>query len=137
MKLNMKSALILAGATALFLIATADFLHAEDEDDAALQAGAPAPAQSAPANPSDAAGSRMNRIDFGNTYIVGQSIKSGAVYLLQRKKSEIKSMLTYREDYRREILDGFEAGDGTGAQDAPKKPGTKPRAGSAKPVSRD
>jgi hypothetical protein len=51
--------------------------------------------------------SRTNRIDFGNTYIIGQTIKSGAVYLLQRKKSEIKSMLKYREDYREEILDGF------------------------------
>jgi len=50
---------------------------------------------------------RLNRIDFGNTYIIGQSIKSGAVYLLQRKKSEIKSMLRYREDYRKEILEGF------------------------------
>jgi hypothetical protein len=54
--------------------------------------------------PSD---SRMSRIDFGNTYIIGQTIKSGAVYLLQRRKSEIKSMLTYREDYREEILEGF------------------------------
>jgi hypothetical protein len=51
--------------------------------------------------------SRTNRIDFGNTYIIGQTIKSGAVYLLQRKKSEIKSMLKYRQDYREEILDGF------------------------------
>ncbi len=50
---------------------------------------------------------RMSRIDFGNTYIIGQTIKSGAVYLLQRKRSEIKSMLTYREDYRKEILEGF------------------------------
>ncbi|MCU0576051.1 MAG: hypothetical protein MUD15_04390 [Desulfobacterota bacterium] len=54
-------------------------------------------------------GSRQNRIDFGNTYIIGQTIKSGAVYLLQRKKSEIKSMLKYREDYRQEILEGFSA----------------------------
>jgi hypothetical protein len=50
----------------------------------------------------------LNRIDFGNSYIMGQSIKSGAVYLMQRKKSEIKSMLNYREDYRDEILEGFE-----------------------------
>jgi len=50
----------------------------------------------------------LNRIDFGNSYIMGQSIKSGAVYLLQRKKTEIKSMLDYRKDYREEILEGFE-----------------------------
>ena len=60
-----------------------------------------------PAIVKDTTESRTNRIDFGNTYIIGQTIKSGAVYLLQRKKSEIKSMLKYRQDYREEILDGF------------------------------
>jgi hypothetical protein len=49
----------------------------------------------------------QQRIDFGNAYIMGQSIKSGAVYLLHRKKSDIKSMLQYREDYRQEILEDF------------------------------
>jgi hypothetical protein len=61
----------------------------------------------APATTKDTSEGHLNRIDFGNTYIIGQTIKSGAVYLLQRKKSEIKSMLRYREDYRKEILDGF------------------------------
>lgn len=51
--------------------------------------------------------SLMERIDFGNSYILGQSIKSGAVYLLHRKKSGIKSMLKTREDYREEILEEF------------------------------
>ena len=49
----------------------------------------------------------MSRIDFGNSYILGQTIKSGAVYLMQRKKSEISSMLRYRRDYRKEILEDF------------------------------
>lgn len=49
----------------------------------------------------------QRRIDFGNSYILGQSIKSGAVYLLHRKKSEIKSMLHYRENYHDEILESF------------------------------
>ncbi|MBN2297790.1 MAG: hypothetical protein JXM72_04315 [Deltaproteobacteria bacterium] len=49
----------------------------------------------------------MSRIDFGNSYILGQTIKSGAVYLMQRKKSEISSMLKYRRDYRKEILEDF------------------------------
>ncbi len=49
----------------------------------------------------------QQRIDFGNAYIMGQSIKSGAVYLLHRKQSDIKSMLHYREDYRQEILEDF------------------------------
>lgn len=49
----------------------------------------------------------QQRIDFGNAYIMGQSIKSGAVYLLHRKQSDIKSMLKYRENYRQEILEDF------------------------------
>jgi hypothetical protein len=49
----------------------------------------------------------LSRIDFGNSYIMGQTIKSGAVYLMQRKKSEIESMLKYRKSYRREILENF------------------------------
>ena len=55
---------------------------------------------------SDAAGLQQ-RIDFGNSYIMGQSIKSGAVYLLHRKQSDIQSMLQYRKDYRLEILEDF------------------------------
>ena len=54
----------------------------------------------------------LNRIDFGSAHIMGQTIKSGAVYLMQRKKSEIKSMLKYREDYREEILEDFKIQDG-------------------------
>lgn len=55
--------------------------------------------------------SLMERIDFGNSYILGQSIKSGAVYLLHRKKSDIKSMLKTREDYRKEILEDFKVNE--------------------------
>ena len=53
----------------------------------------------------------LQRIDFGNSYIMGQTIKSGAVYLLKRKKSEIKSMLKSRENYRKEILEDFHIDD--------------------------
>ncbi len=45
-----------------------------------------------------------NRIDFGNSYVQGQSIKSGAVYLMNRKKNQIQSMLEKRESYRDDIL---------------------------------
>jgi len=48
-----------------------------------------------------------NRIDFGNAYVNGQTIKSGAVYLMHRKKNEIESMLKPRKNYRAEILEGF------------------------------
>jgi len=50
----------------------------------------------------------FKRIDFNNAYIMGQAIKSGAVYLLKRKNSDIKSMLKYRTSYRDEILEGFD-----------------------------
>lgn len=50
----------------------------------------------------------LTRIDFGNSYITGQTLKSGAVYLLQRKKSDVKTMLKYREDYRKEILEAHD-----------------------------
>ena len=49
----------------------------------------------------------MEHIDFGNSYIRGQTIQSGAVYLLQRKKSDIESLLKPRESYREEILKDF------------------------------
>lgn len=48
-----------------------------------------------------------SRIDFGNAYVNGQTIKSGAVYLMHRKKNEIESMLQARKNYRAEILEGF------------------------------
>ncbi len=52
-------------------------------------------------------GGKSNRIDFGNSYVNGQSIKSGAVYLMNRKKNKITSMLKRRESYRSEILDEY------------------------------
>jgi hypothetical protein len=63
-----------------------------------------------PDGPAKPQGARqlMNRIDFGNAYIMGQSLKSGAVYLMHRKQSDIKSMLKIREDYRDEILEDFQ-----------------------------
>lgn len=52
--------------------------------------------------------SLQQRIDFGNAHILGQSIKSGAVYLMHRKKSDIKKMLEVRKDYRDEIIEDYE-----------------------------
>ena len=49
----------------------------------------------------------QQRIDFGSSYILGQSIKSGAVYLMHRKKSDIEGMLDTREHYRSEILEDY------------------------------
>lgn len=106
MKYTGKKIFIIITATLFIMVVMASHLWAaapEIKDQEILQ-----PVDSAAkAVTEDTADSRLNRIDFGNTYIIGQSIKSGAVYLLQRKKSEIKSMLKYREDYRDEILEGF------------------------------
>jgi hypothetical protein len=49
----------------------------------------------------------MQRIDFSTSHILGQSIKSGAVYLMHRKKSDIKNMLEVRENYRAEIMEDY------------------------------
>jgi hypothetical protein len=51
--------------------------------------------------------SLMQRIDFSTAHILGQSIKSGAVYLMHRKKSDIKNMLEVRENYREEIIEDY------------------------------
>ena len=48
-----------------------------------------------------------SRIDFGNAYVNGQTIKSGAVYLMHRRKNTIESMLKLRQHYRQEILEDF------------------------------
>lgn len=68
--------------------------------------------QEAPASTAAGEGKQlMNRIDFGNAYVMGQSIKSGAVYLLNRKKSEIKSLIEPRKNFRKEIMDDAEVLD--------------------------
>jgi hypothetical protein len=58
-------------------------------------------------SPGQAPKGLMKRIDFGTARILGQSIKSGAVYLMHRKKSDIKNMLEVRENYREEIIEDY------------------------------
>lgn len=60
----------------------------------------------------------QQRIDFGSSYILGQSIKSGAVYLMHRKQSDIKGMLEVRQDYRKEIMEDYELDQTAIAQEA-------------------
>lgn len=60
------------------------------------------------AKPAPARKGLQQRIDFGNAHIMGQSIKSGAVYLMHRKKSDIKNMLEVRQHYREEIKEDFD-----------------------------
>jgi len=47
-------------------------------------------------------------MEFDERLIMGQSLKSGAVYLFERKDSEIQSMLRIRKDYRKELLEPIE-----------------------------
>lgn len=51
---------------------------------------------------------RPSRMEFDERLIMGQSLKSGAVYLFERKDSEIQSMLRIRKDYRKELLEPLE-----------------------------
>jgi hypothetical protein len=44
------------------------------------------------------------RIDFDDRLIQGQTNKSGAVYLYDRKELQVKSMVKRRESFRQEIL---------------------------------
>ena len=43
-------------------------------------------------------------MEFDERLIMGQSLKSGALYLFERKDSEIQTMLKIRRDYRQELL---------------------------------
>ncbi|MFO0598528.1 MAG: hypothetical protein U0228_24695 [Myxococcaceae bacterium] len=77
---------------------------------AAPAPSAPAPEASAPA-PSgggDSGGAPSvrgpTRIDFDDRLIQGQSNKSGAVYLYDRKELKIRSMIRKRENFRDEIV---------------------------------
>jgi hypothetical protein len=68
----------------------------------------------------------QQRIDFGNAQILGQSIKSGAVYLMHRKKSDIKNMLEVREDYRHEIIEEYGLEKTAIAENQAEKPKNQP-----------
>jgi hypothetical protein len=89
---------LIAFLTLALLLSTSPYAGAENTKPPSKKGVSPA---------AGGADALQRRIDFGNSYILGQSIKSGAVYLLHRKKSEIKSMLHYREHYRDEILEPF------------------------------
>lgn len=67
----------------------------------------PAPEAAAPSAPSDSGAPAVRgptRIDFDDRLIQGQSNKSGAVYLYDRKELKIRSMIKKRENFRDEIV---------------------------------
>ncbi|MCU0701565.1 MAG: hypothetical protein MUC96_34065 [Myxococcaceae bacterium] len=76
---------------------------------AAAPASAPAEAAPAPAAAAEAGGGGSavrgpTRIDFDDRLIQGQSNKSGAVYLYDRKELKIRSMIKKRDNFRDEIV---------------------------------
>jgi hypothetical protein len=80
---------------------------------ACVAAGPGSPPAAGVAPPAEEDEGLLHRIDFGNAYVMGQSIQSGAVYLLNRKKTDIRSMLREREDFREEIREDAEVVDPT------------------------
>ncbi|MBN2362084.1 MAG: hypothetical protein JXR83_21715 [Deltaproteobacteria bacterium] len=48
------------------------------------------------------------RVDFDDRLIQGQTNKSGAIYIFERKNSEIHSMVRRRTSFREEILRSIE-----------------------------
>ncbi|GMU60811.1 MAG: hypothetical protein IT380_11265 [Myxococcales bacterium] len=71
-------------------------------------AAAPAPAPEAASAAADSGGAPgvrgPTRIDFDDRLIQGQTNKSGAVYLYDRKELKIRSMIKKRENFRDEIV---------------------------------
>ena len=68
---------------------------------------APAPAAEPAAAPAAAGGSslrRTTRIEFDAQLIKGQTTKAGEVQILERKDSELKSMVKRRTSFREEII---------------------------------
>jgi len=69
----------------------------------------PAPRQEEPAAPESTSSTPPRsrgpaRIDFDDRLIQGQTNKSGAVYLYDRKELKTRSMIRERENFRSEIL---------------------------------
>ncbi|NRB41939.1 MAG: hypothetical protein HRU20_26270 [Pseudomonadales bacterium] len=54
------------------------------------------------------AGAQERRIEFGDAYIKGQSLKANAAYLLNRRKAQTASLIRIRKNYRAEILQDME-----------------------------
>lgn len=66
-----------------------------------------APVESAPAAAEPTSGPTVRgptRIDFDDRLIQGQTNKSGAVYLYDRKELKVRSMVKQRENFRDEII---------------------------------
>ena len=76
-----------------------------------------APSTSIPAAPATASAGGAppqrgpTRIDFDDRLIQGQTNKSGAVYLYDRKELKSRSMVKRRESFREELVGGIDEAD--------------------------
>jgi hypothetical protein len=78
----------------------------------------PAPAaEPAPSSPAVDPGNlrRGGRVEFDGRLVQGQTAKSGAIYLFARKRSQLRSMVEERVEYRKEILRTVYMGSGSSA----------------------
>ena len=102
------SALVLISATDAFAAPKKRSVPAARKSPPSVPSTPAAAEPSAPAASSDSgAGPAVRgptRIDFDDRLIQGQSNKSGAVYLYDRKELKIRSMIKKRENFRDEIV---------------------------------
>ncbi len=102
------SALVLISATDAFAAPKKKSVPAARKPPPSVPSAPTAAEPSAPAPSSDSgAGPSVRgptRIDFDDRLIQGQSNKSGAVYLYDRKELKIRSMIKKRENFRDEIV---------------------------------
>jgi len=75
---------------------------APEPDPDPTPAAAPTPAGSDVVDPGSLR--RGGRVEFDGRLVQGQTAKSGAIYLFARKRSELRSMVQERVNYRTEVL---------------------------------
>jgi hypothetical protein len=103
------SALVVCSSTAAFAAKPKKAVPAAKKAPPSVPSAAPAAPEPAPPAASETGGSAPamrgpTRIDFDDRLIQGQSNKSGAVYLYDRKELKIRSMIKKRENFRDEIV---------------------------------
>ncbi|MDP1830301.1 MAG: hypothetical protein Q8L48_43955 [Archangium sp.] len=102
------SALVVVGASNAFARPPKKAAPAAKKPPSVPNTPAPSMPEAAPAPSADSGGAPAvrgpTRIDFDDRLIQGQSNKSGAVYLYDRKELKIRSMIKKRENFRDEIV---------------------------------
>ena len=62
----------------------------------------PAPGPAAAPTPENL--QRGGRVEFDGRLVQGQTAKSGAIYLFARQRTDLRSMVRERQEYRKELL---------------------------------